>query len=224
MKENRFNLFSDKDMSYEAGVLINNMLPRDIDELFGFQLDRPNLRINFSVQKIENDEIYSYRCEDSLKHLIKDLLGWEMSNGLGNFTKVEVSRADSVNSISKYSLQKELSEHKGWIWSVAVSFCGRFIASASQDTTIKVWKNSGEAIHTLAGHSGEVISVSFAPSGELLVSGSYDRTGKVWSTETGECLVNLTGHKDYLLSTVFSNTGSLIASCLLYTSPSPRDS
>ena len=29
--------------------------------------------------------------------------------------------------------------HQSWVWSVAVSSCGRFLASASEDGTLRIW-------------------------------------------------------------------------------------
>ncbi|OWY49402.1 periodic tryptophan protein-like protein [Alternaria alternata] len=73
----------------------------------------------------------------------------------------------------------------------------RFLASASCDKTIKLWKiSSNECWRTLAGHQDCVSSVIFLPGSTELVSASCDNTIKLWNVESGECLRTLEGHQD----------------------------
>ena len=58
---------------------------------------------------------------------------------------------------------------------------GRWIASAGEDSTVKVWdSHTGKLLRSFRGHTGLVSSVAFSPDGLCLVSGSRDTTIKVW--------------------------------------------
>ncbi|MEH2117304.1 hypothetical protein [Nostoc sp.] len=64
---------------------------------------------------------------------------------------------------------------------MAFSPNGEYIASGSDDKTVKVWQlNTGELIHTFNGHSAEVYAIAFSADGKTLVSGGKDKTIKIW--------------------------------------------
>lgn len=82
-------------------------------------------------------------------------------------------------------LLRTLQGHSGWVQSVAISHDGQFIASGSNDKTIKIWSwETGKLLTTFTGHLGSVNSVAFSPDRLFLVSGSDDKTVKIWGCDS----------------------------------------
>ena len=72
--------------------------------------------------------------------------------------------------------------HSNWVRGVAFSPDGKFLATASQDNTARVWEvASGACVATLEGHSHRVTGVAFSPvDGKFLATASDDKTARVW--------------------------------------------
>ncbi|HEY9703387.1 MAG TPA: WD40 repeat domain-containing serine/threonine-protein kinase, partial [Allocoleopsis sp.] len=114
---------------------------------------------------------------------------------------------------SSHFLDKTLTGHSQEINSVNFSPDGRFLASGSKDTTIKIWEiTTGKELHSFTGHLDGVMSVNFSPDGRFLASGSLDKTIKIWEVNTGKELRTLKGHSQGIRSINFSPDGRFLAS------------
>jgi hypothetical protein len=103
--------------------------------------------------------------------------------------------------------------HTGFVYSVAFSSDGHFLASASGDRTVRVWEvASAECVAILAGHTDEVFTATFHPDGKRLATAGRDRAICLWGLSPGEEVARLEGHTNYVFSLAFSPDGATLAS------------
>ena len=103
-----------------------------------------------------------------------------------------------------------LDGHAASVNSVAFSPDGTILASASHDSTVKLWNVSTREHSTTLRHGSYVRSVSFSPDGTILASGARDV--KLWNVSTKENVATLAGHTAGVSSVSFSPDGTILAS------------
>jgi len=129
-----------------------------------------------------------------------------------------------------------LDGHSSTVRAAAFSHNGLYIASASDDHTIRIWNASNKSevqsavtqeatdnkvisavikseFRTFTGHTNMVMSVAVSPDGAAIVSGSDDKSVRIWDALTGtEMLSPMFGHTASVWSVAISFNGRLIAS------------
>ena len=109
---------------------------------------------------------------------------------------------------------RERNRLEGYAYSVnSVSFSrdGKTIASASDDSTVKLWNLDGTLRKNFQQHGSRFSSVSFSSQGKVVASADWDKTIKLWSID-GTLLKTLRGHSGGVLSVSFSPDGKTLAS------------
>ncbi|MEK7263465.1 MAG: WD40 repeat domain-containing protein, partial [Bacteroidota bacterium] len=106
-----------------------------------------------------------------------------------------------------------IDAHLDWITSIVFSKDGKYIFSASNDKSVKMWDaNDGSLKQTFAGHNGAVMTIAISSDGRFLVSGSADSSVRVWNTNDGTVKHILKGQESILTSVVISADGKIVSS------------
>ena len=119
------------------------------------------------------------------------------------------ARAELLMYCGRPCVMRTLSGHTDGVRSVAWAPDGTRLASASGDTSVRVWDVvTGRLILTLAGHDMMVSSV--ASDGTRLASA--DTTVRMWDAATGQLLHTLAGHTRWVCSVSWAPDGARLAS------------
>ncbi|KAF2353500.1 TFIID subunit TAF5 NTD2 domain [Trinorchestia longiramus] len=91
--------------------------------------------------------------------------------------------------------QRNMTGHSGPVTAVSVSPDRALLASAGQDSTVRIWSlQTWTCVVVLRGHIYPVWSVRFSPHGYYLVSGGHDKTARLWTTDQHLPLRIFAGH------------------------------
>jgi WD40 repeat protein len=165
-----------------------------------------------NIQVIDKHEEKVWSCQF---HSIEDLLATS-----GSDKKIIIHS----NSSGLYATRAILDDsHSRTIRCVCWDYSGNYLASASFDSTINIWKKKRtgdhlefECISSLEGHENEVKSVSWSLSGQYLASCSRDKTIWIWDIDEDmdfSCNNVLQGHTQDVKMVKWSPKEDILFSC-----------
>lgn len=104
--------------------------------------------------------------------------------------------------------------HNSDIFALAISPCGTLLASASKDTTVRLWEvSTGRELSDLVRqHRLPVRTIAFSHDGKRIVTGSHDMTVRVWDVESAGSMGGTRLHKGLVSHLAFSADGTRIVS------------
>ncbi len=150
--------------------------------------------------------------DQNLDALISAIKATRRLQSLGNrdtdlTRNLQSTLSQVVLNLSHYNT---LSGHRAKIRTVAFSPEGEMLATASVDSTVKLWNRDGALLKTLTDHEAAVSFVAFSPDGQMLATASEDKTAKLWRRD-GTLITTLKGHQGSVWNVHFNSDGQTLA-------------
>jgi small GTP-binding protein len=111
-------------------------------------------------------------------------------------------------------LERTLRGHSEAIATPAWSPDGRYLATASRDTTVRVFEvATGETLRVLRGHDQHVLAAAWSRDGSLLATASADTSIVLWRMDPADEVpeTRLEGHDDWVRGVVWTREGTLLS-------------
>jgi WD repeat-containing protein 26 len=137
--------------------------------------------------------------EDRLESLVQQAI--DVQKRLAMFPYTKQNRVSLLENLEHSPVRVPRSEicrlrgHADEVWFVQFSHSGRYLASASKDTSVIIWDWAGlrdgtvkeeDAIrHRLKGHSQDICLLSWSPDDTHLLSCGKDCSIRLWNAESG---------------------------------------
>lgn len=122
--------------------------------------------------------------------------------------------ASADNSIGICNINGEyqfLLGHTSHVIVVSYSSDGRYLASASEDATVRIWSDNNEPI-VYTNHETGVLCIKWVPNSHYtIVSSSQDGAVHVWNAQDGTLLHVIKSHIKNVISLSISPCGSFLA-------------
>jgi WD40 repeat protein/uncharacterized caspase-like protein len=117
------------------------------------------------------------------------LIGWFFLFVFETITTLSITHAAEVPEIVPQT------GHSGFVNDVKLSPDGKYLATASGDSTVKLWDvRTGQLIKTITAHTSEVFDLAFSNDGLYLATASKDTTAIIWSLPSLRQVHILMGH------------------------------
>jgi len=164
----------------------------------------------------------TFACERTLRGHENHVYGVCCVKLVRGGNEIEILASGSQDKTAKlwdpqndWTLMNTLEGHRGSIRSIKQ--IGDFLATASEDRTVRVWHLTteplGRSAGKLIGHSDVVESLAcvFTPKSTIpaCASASRDSTIKIWDVISRTCIMTLVGHTSWVKSLYVLSSGEL---------------
>jgi WD40 repeat protein len=90
--------------------------------------------------------------------------------------------------------------HDGTVFKIKWSPNGEILATASLDSSVRLWTRYGTLIRELRGHSQGVTGLAWSSDSETLASSSKDQSICIWDVASGDLVSRLAQHANYVFA------------------------
>jgi autophagy-related protein 16 len=113
----------------------------------------------------------------------------------------------------KYKLQKSFCAHNAGINTIAFSSSGAYIATGSEDKSVKLWDTRMSYTNslTLLGATDSVMHLQFSKNNQLLLGTSLDCLVRLWDVAKGKLKATLSGHSSKVFGACFVSTNKIMS-------------
>jgi WD40 repeat protein/DNA-binding SARP family transcriptional activator len=157
-----------------------------------FQVESPDARLGLAVESSGRAKLRALATGDVLA-----TMGRQVMSGAFDPTGARAALGDARGNVTIWDVTDgrrpaplvSFAAHKGIVGALAFSPNGRFLATAGEDTTAKLWDlRTGQRVLTLSGAARRLSVVAFSPDGSRLVTGSGDGTVRVYVLPVDELM------------------------------------
>lgn len=105
-----------------------------------------------------------------------------------------------------------LHGHSSFVTALAFSEDGELLASASEDSKVKLWNvRSGQESFSLAGDGSKVRRLAFSPDGKILATQDDDDVVRLWNLQTHTEILRVSNHPAFVTSLAFTRGAETLA-------------
>ncbi|HSE17218.1 MAG TPA: TIR domain-containing protein [Pyrinomonadaceae bacterium] len=106
----------------------------------------------------------------------------------------------------------EVRAHKDRITDLAISWDGATVATASADSTVKLWDIRTQDVKLIKTfrHAGGVGSVALSRDGKMLAAGLFNKSIRLWEIDKDTSLTTYEGFSDAVFSLAFAPDGTIL--------------
>jgi WD40 repeat protein len=126
-----------------------------------------------------------------------------------NYILSALGKLAVISSKKRPQKQYHLKGHNQDIYCAKYSPSGKYIGTASKDSTVRIWSNKGTHLKTLV-HNGEVFSLDFSPAGDKIVTACSDGKAYVWDIAQGKAILALPEQSTQVNISLFTPDGKSI--------------